>query len=97
MTDPLFPSDDEIAERLFGKDRERRASFVHKLPILEAQGFPRRSVEFGGGRYWPAVRKWLDVRWGLAKDAPAATEDGEEDWTDAPRTARSRPRSRQAS
>jgi hypothetical protein len=90
MTDPLFLDDDELAERLF-KDRARRQSFKHQIPLLEARGFPRQSVEFGGCRYWPAVKRYFDQMWSVQSNAaPAGAEDGEENWSDEQPTFRNR-------
>lgn len=47
--------------------------------VLEREGLPRIDPIMGG-RYWPAVRAWLDRRHGLQKGQVTATADGEESW-----------------
>lgn len=85
---PLFPSDEEIAHRLFGNDETRIKQFLASLPIEEARhGFPKKSVAYGG-RYWPAVKAYLDRRMGLRQDLPVAAEDGQENWNETPRKRR---------
>src|SRR5580704_5414000 len=72
---PLFIDDDELRQRLnpkMGRDRFRSI-----IRVLEARGFPRTNVLFRG-RYWPAVRAWLDERNGVGNDAIPAGEDGPE-------------------
>jgi hypothetical protein len=40
------------------------------LPALETKyGFHRKQPLFGGRRYWPAVKAWLDKHNGLPADA----------------------------
>ena len=80
---PLFLSDDDIRLRInpkIGRDRFRSI-----LRTLEDRfpDFPRISRVFGG-RYWPAVRAWLDDDQGVRKDAASTTaQDGPETF-DAP-------------
>ncbi len=41
------------------------------LPGLESKmGFPKKQALFGGRRYWPAVKAWLDKHNGLAVEVP---------------------------
>jgi hypothetical protein len=41
------------------------------LPALESKfGFPKKQALFGGRRYWPAVKAWLDKHNGLTVEAP---------------------------
>lgn len=40
---PLYPTDEQIAEALFGKDRETARSFIATIEIEERRGFPKKS------------------------------------------------------
>jgi hypothetical protein len=64
--DKLFLTDAELIRRLGVPEKIMRPM----LPGLEAKyGFPRKQALFGGRRYWPAVKFWLDKHHGiLAKD-----------------------------
>lgn len=55
----LYPEEEEIARLVCGKKRvgEWRGLAV----VLERDGFPRIDPQFGG-RYWPAVKAFLDQR-----------------------------------
>lgn len=81
--DALYLSDREIGRVLLGP--RRAGEFVALAPLLEREGLPQIDGLFGG-RYWPAVRLWLDRRNGIVDAAaPAAIVDGQEDfskWTD---------------
>jgi hypothetical protein len=47
------------------------------LPGLEKNyGFPKKSPLFGGRRYWPAVKTWLDRHNGLTMDPSIQPEGG---------------------
>jgi hypothetical protein len=75
---PLFVDDDELRRRInpkIGRDRFRSA-----LRALEAKypDFPRFHLLFRG-RYWPAVKAWLDGEQGVGKYAhTGSAEDGPE-------------------
>lgn len=78
MSDALYLTDQEIAVRLgiaTGLWRKNAA-------VLESSGLPRGDPLFGGRRYWPAVRRFLDVRAGLGGASPAPLPDGQEHWED---------------
>jgi hypothetical protein len=65
--DKLYLNDAELIRRLGVPDRVLRPI----LPALETKhGFPRKQALFGGRRYWPAVKTWLDKHNGLIVDAP---------------------------
>ncbi|GBD48151.1 hypothetical protein [Methylopila sp. Yamaguchi] len=69
----LFPCDAEIARRLsLGSEKFRLMAAA-----LEPLGFPRRD-ELVGRRYWPAVRAFLDRRYGVGSLASPSHVDGEE-------------------
>lgn len=75
---PLFPTEDEIARELFGS---HRLQFYHVVvKSLERQGFPPIDPLFGR-RYWPAVRQWLDSRYGLNSHSGLCAVDGTENWS----------------
>ena len=60
--DKLYLTDAELYRRL-GIPRSRIAPI---LPELESKhGFPHKSQLFGGRRYWPAVKQWLDKHHGI--------------------------------
>jgi hypothetical protein len=76
MTEKLFLTDGEIAERLGIPTKE----LVGTLIVLERSGFPPKDIQFGNRRYWPAVRNWLDTRYRLVASSapgnPARNGDG---------------------
>jgi hypothetical protein len=77
----LFVDERELHRRLgphLGKDRFRAA-----ILACERRDFPRINALFRG-RYWPAVRAWLDRDNGVGSNAIlSAAQDGLEDF-DAP-------------
>jgi hypothetical protein len=61
--DKLYLTDAELIRRLGVPDKVIRPL----LPSLESKwGFPPKSPLFGGRRYWPAVKAWLDKHNGLS-------------------------------
>jgi hypothetical protein len=67
--DKLYLTDAELIRRLGVPDRTLRSI----LPTLENKfGFPKKQPLFGGRRYWPAVKAWLDKHNGLPSDAHTA-------------------------
>ncbi len=60
-SDTLFVTDAQCAERL-GLTTEQ---FKTALPAASKEGFPPLDPLFGNRRYWPAVRAWLDRRYGI--------------------------------
>jgi len=76
---PAFLDDDalrvEIAPHL------TRAAFLRAVTALEPYGFPKPDAIFKG-RYWPAVRAWLDGQAGLREPVPPVAADGAETWGD---------------
>ena len=64
--DKLYLTDAELIRRLGVPEKVLRPI----LPELETKrGFPRKQALFGGRRYWPAVKLWLDKHNGLIVDA----------------------------
>ncbi|MCD1267221.1 hypothetical protein B5M44_26220 [Shinella sumterensis] len=59
--DALFITDAQLAERIGLTTEQMKA----KTSVLEKSGFPTKDVMFENRRYWPAVRAWLDRRYGL--------------------------------
>lgn len=63
--DKLYLTDAELYRRLGVPEKTLRSM----LPGLEKNyGFPPKSPLFGGRRYWPAVKSWLDRHNGLTVD-----------------------------
>jgi hypothetical protein len=60
-SDKLFVTDAECAERI-GLTTDQ---FTIVLPAATQAGFPSKDPLFADRRYWPAVRAWLDRRYGL--------------------------------
>jgi hypothetical protein len=82
--DSLFLTEAEIAERVMsGEDRLQR--WQGAAAVLERAGLPRPDPVFGGRRYWPAVRAFLDRRAGLGATMPVSQPETEEDWSCPPR------------
>lgn len=78
---PLYPDEDQIARAVLGPDRAR--DWCGLAQLLERHGFPRVDPQFGG-RYWPAVRAYLDRRHGLRDSVvPSKSDDGAntENWS----------------
>jgi len=76
--DALFVTDAQLAERIGLTTEQIKA----KTSTLEKSGFPSKDVMFENRRYWPAVRAWLDRRYGLygAHGHNAYPLDEEELW-----------------
>jgi hypothetical protein len=79
----LFVTDRELHQWVapnIGWDRFRAA-----VKKMEADGFPQPK-ELMGGRYWPAVKEWLDSHYGFVADgALPVVEDGPETFDATPR------------
>lgn len=82
---PLYATEEEIASAVLGPGRleEWRALAI----VWERSGLPRIDAETGR-RYYPAVKAWLDRKYGLTTAAPAAIPDGREDWSCPPTKSR---------
>ncbi|YCI03316.1 winged helix-turn-helix domain-containing protein [Ensifer sp. D2-11] len=75
----LFVTEGQCAERL-GLSLDQ-----FKLALLGASkaGFPSPDPLFANRRYWPAVKAWLDRRYGLNQTEAIASPfglDGRENW-----------------
>lgn len=71
--DKLYLSDAELIRRIGVPEKVMRSM----LPGLEKNyGFPKKSPLFGGRRYWPAVKTWLDRHNGLTMDPSISTRRG---------------------
>lgn len=75
---PLYPTEDQIAAAVLPEKNMKSWSGI--AAALEKDGFPMVDPLFGG-RYWPAVKAFLDRRAGLRKDVVPQVPDGEEDWS----------------
>lgn len=68
--DKLWVSDAELIRRLGVPAKTMRPV----LKVLDAQakrnGFPQKQALYGGRRYWPAVKAWLDRTNGLSLELP---------------------------
>ncbi|MGY5803370.1 winged helix-turn-helix domain-containing protein [Rhizobium sp. LEGMi12c] len=63
-SDTLFVTDAQCADRL-GLTTEQ---FKIALPAASKSGFPTPDPLFANRRYWPAVRAWLDRRYGMGEN-----------------------------
>lgn len=70
---PLYPSEEQLARLVMG---ERAQGWRERVQVLERHGFPRIDPLMGG-RYLPAVRRFLDSRHGLAQIPDTAQDEGE--------------------
>lgn len=77
-THHLYPAEGEIARRVLGSGKAKDWDGIATL--LEREGLPQIDPVMGG-RYWPAVRAFLDRRHGLRKDQVPVSADGEERWS----------------
>ncbi|WP_245443989.1 hypothetical protein [Microvirga sp. KLBC 81] len=87
---PLYPTEDQIARAVLPPDNVK--SWDGIAAVLEKRGFPQIDPLFGG-RYWPAVKAFLDRRHGLTDATPAQDLEELENWNapkSGPRAARSR-------
>lgn len=66
--DALYLSEAELAARL-GVPKDEWDAIA---PKLERRGLPAPDPVFGGRRYWPAVKAYLDRRNGLAQSGSGA-------------------------
>jgi hypothetical protein len=73
----LFLTEAETAERVGLAALDWKAA----VSALEKTGLPRPDPLFGGRRYWPAVKAFLDRRAGVQASSRSPARDGEERWT----------------
>jgi hypothetical protein len=84
---PLYPPEEEIAELMFGKGHVREWRQI--VPLLERKGLPPVDP-LTGRRYFPAVRRFFDLRHGLVSGPGPYAPDGVEDYSclnNAPRAS----------
>lgn len=75
--DSLFVTEAQCAERL-GLSTDQ---FKTALLAATKSGFPMPDPLFENRRYWPAVRAWLDRRYGMgAEGSTPPGLDGKENW-----------------
>ncbi|WP_426227408.1 winged helix-turn-helix domain-containing protein [Pararhizobium sp. DWP3-4] len=76
-SDALFVTEGQCAERL-GLTTEQ---FKIALPGATKSGLPTPDPLFANRRYWPAVKAWLDGRYGMGPEGSAPPGlDGKENW-----------------
>lgn len=73
--DPLILPETEIAKRVLPAGKEKLWPGI--AVALERRGLPKIDP-LVGGRYWPAVKSFLDRHYGVGKDA--AVPDGEDNY-----------------
>lgn len=59
--DTLYITDAELIRRM-GVPEKKARHVIRSLDADRLSGFPRKDPFFGGRRYWPAVRAYLDRR-----------------------------------
>ncbi len=75
---PLYPPESDLARAILGPGKA--TNWKAMAVVLERHGLPRVDPLMGG-RYWPAVRAWLDQRNGLGGSMPVPSKpDGQETW-----------------
>jgi hypothetical protein len=73
---PLYLTEAQIARALGANTRE----WPSIAAALELDGLPKVDPIFGG-RYWPAVKAFLDRRHGIAAQIIPSMPDGAENWS----------------
>ena len=84
----LYATDGEIA----GVLGVTASAWAAAAAVLEKDGLPRPDPLFGGRRYWPAVRAYLDRRAGMGQPSTVPVADGEETWNERSDGRRARAR-----
>lgn len=67
--DKLYLTDAELIRRLGVPEKIGRQT-LHMLDRDRLKGFPQKQALWGGRRYWPAVKAWLDRTGGLKLSEP---------------------------
>ena len=65
----LWVTDAELIRRLGAPEKVAREA-IRALDQNKRTAFPQKNKLWGGRRYWPAVRAWLDRTNGLKMDTP---------------------------
>lgn len=68
--DKLYLTDAELIRRLGVPEKVARVTIAGLDKNPRQSGFPQKSKLFGGRRYWPAVKSWLDRHHGLKISDP---------------------------
>ncbi|RNL46362.1 winged helix-turn-helix domain-containing protein [Ochrobactrum sp. MH181795] len=77
MPEKLFMTDAEVAKAIGLPTNEFKATAI----ALQRSGFPVPDPVFNNRRYWPAVKAYLDRRYGLGGQTEKLTNpDGQENW-----------------
>lgn len=91
-----FVSDAEIARRWGVGEKTARIAI---RALEQDPRWPKKDPLFGGRRYWPKVRAYLRIRYGLSMTTGGpvhAADDGEENWSHESPEAKHRPGARPA-
>jgi hypothetical protein len=64
----LYITDAELIRRMGVPEKIARAA-LRQLDHQKGSGFPKKQALFGGRRYWPAVKAYLDRLNGVKMDA----------------------------
>lgn len=77
--DGLYVTDAEIIRRWGVGEKTGRVALT---ALEKTPGFPRKRQLFGGRRYWPAVKQFIDTQEGVSLSSPAAAlaPEAEENW-----------------
>ena len=76
MPEKLFMTDAEVAKAIGLPTDEFKATAI----VLQRSGFPVPDPVFKNQRYWPAVKAFLDQRYGLGLPTIPTALDGQENW-----------------
>jgi hypothetical protein len=68
--DKLYLTDAELIRRLGVPEKVARQTIAGLDKSPSKSGFPQKSPLFGGRRYWPKVKAWLDRHNGLNVSNP---------------------------
>lgn len=71
----LWVTDAELIRRIGAPEKVAREA-IHRLDADRSSGFPQKQSLWGDRRYWPAVRAYLDERYGLRIAHPQQRRDG---------------------
>ena len=71
----LYITDAELIRRMGVPEKVAREA-IKALDKNRASGFPKKNELWGGRRYWPAVKSWLDRANGLTMEQPRRASHG---------------------
>lgn len=67
--DTLWVTDEECIRRLGVPRKAARAAF-HMFDVHPEKGFPQKQALWGNRRYWPAVRTYFELHYGISMVSP---------------------------